>query len=83
VLVWGWEAKNETSRSDSDHRLERIWADYESIEPYITPEKVGKSEMDVTIEYANSRPFQDILPEELHIPRVNSTTFTTSTTRGY
>lgn len=24
--------------SDSDHRVERIWADYESIEAYITPE---------------------------------------------
>ena len=24
--------------SDSDHRVERIWADYESVEAYITPE---------------------------------------------
>lgn len=59
----GVEAKNDKLPSDSDHRLERIWADYESIEPYITPEKVGKSEMDVTVEYVpsvilTSRPFQ-------------------------
>ena len=48
---------------DSDHRLERIWADYESIELYITPEKVERSEMDVKVEYipsvvSTSRPFQ-------------------------
>lgn len=57
------EVKNDTLPSDSDHRLERIWADYESIEPYITPEKVERSEMDVTVEYmpsviSTSRPFQ-------------------------
>ena len=51
--------------SDSDHRLERIWADYESIEPYITPEKVeaDRSETEVKIEYippviSTSRPFE-------------------------
>ena len=29
--------------SDSDHRVERIWADYESAEAYITPEAVPAS----------------------------------------
>ncbi|KAF9557800.1 ARM repeat-containing protein [Agrocybe pediades] len=37
--------------SDSDHRLERIWADYESIEPYIIPEANPDAEMDVKVEY--------------------------------
>lgn len=32
------EGKSETLPSDSDHRIERVWADYESIEPYIVPE---------------------------------------------
>ena len=59
----GNEAKNDVLPSDSDHRLERIWADYESIELYITPEKVERSEMDVKVEYmpsviSTSRPFQ-------------------------
>lgn len=59
----GNEVKNDVLPSDSDHRLERIWADYESIELYITPEKVERSEMDVKVEYmpsviSTSRPFQ-------------------------
>jgi len=59
----GPEMKSDTLPSDSDHRLERIWADYESIEPYITPENVEKNEMDVKVEYmpaivSTSRPFQ-------------------------
>jgi phosphoinositide-3-kinase, regulatory subunit 4 len=59
----GSEVKSDTLPSDSDHRLDRIWADYESIEPYITPENVERSEMDVKVEYIPSvistcRPFQ-------------------------
>jgi phosphoinositide-3-kinase, regulatory subunit 4 len=59
----GTEVKSDAFPSDSDHRLERIWADYESIELYITPEKVERSEMDVKVEYmpsviSTSRPFQ-------------------------
>lgn len=59
----GTEVKNDTLPSDSDHRLERIWTDYESIELYITPEKVERNEMDVKVEYmpfmvSTSRPFQ-------------------------
>ena len=58
----GTEVKSDVLPSDSDHRLERIWADYESIELYITPEKVERSEMDVKVEYmpsvvSTSRPF--------------------------
>lgn len=40
--------------SDSDHRLERIWADYESIEPYIVPESTEEPSMDVKIEYTTA-----------------------------
>ncbi|KAJ3515360.1 hypothetical protein NLJ89_g1813 [Agrocybe chaxingu] len=67
------ESKSESLPSDSDHRLERIWSDYASIEPYIAPETVSSPDMDVKVEYvpaldATSKPFQDILPVELHIP---------------
>ncbi|CAK5279344.1 unnamed protein product [Mycena citricolor] len=58
--------------NDSDHRMDRIWGDYESVEPYLVPETV----MDVKVEYATtaslSRPFQDILPVELSIPNRES-----------
>ncbi|KAJ7057004.1 hypothetical protein C8F01DRAFT_1153032 [Mycena amicta] len=54
--------------SDSDHRMERIWSDYEST--------VEEPVMDVKVEYTSSigvsRPFQDILPVELHIPNRES-----------
>lgn len=40
--------------SDSYHRLERIWADYESIEPYIVPEPTEESSIDVKIEYTST-----------------------------
>ena len=57
------ELSSDALPSHSDHRLDRIWADYESIEPYIMPENVERSEMDVKIEYMRSlistaRPFQ-------------------------
>ncbi|KAF4603205.1 Serine/threonine-protein kinase [Pleurotus pulmonarius] len=58
--------------NDSDRRIERIWADYESIEPYIMVENVDETIMDVKVEYGSSampyKPFQDILPVELSIP---------------
>lgn len=48
--------------SDSDHRMERIWADYESVEPYLEPENEEDPVMDVTVDYlssaAVSKPFQ-------------------------
>ncbi|KAF4612681.1 hypothetical protein D9613_011717 [Agrocybe pediades] len=71
------EGKLDALPSDSDHRLERIWADYESIEPYIIPEANPDAEMDVKVEYmpsvnTNTRPFQDILPVELNIPNRES-----------
>ncbi|KAF9450029.1 ARM repeat-containing protein [Macrolepiota fuliginosa MF-IS2] len=71
------DASHDVLPSDSDHRLERVWADYESIEPYITQEVSEEApEMDVKIEYSTlallSKPFQDILPVELHIPNRDS-----------
>lgn len=48
--------------NDSDHRMDRIWADYESVEPYLTTENVDETVMDVKVEYASSsgrsKPFQ-------------------------
>ena len=60
----GNEVKSDLLPSDSDHRLERIWGDYESIEPYILPESSPAPDMDVTVEYPPSvdsragKPFQ-------------------------
>jgi phosphoinositide-3-kinase, regulatory subunit 4 len=55
--------------------VERIWADYESVEPYLVPD-VGDG-MEETIklekgEYGTSTPFQDVLPVELHVPNRDS-----------
>lgn len=48
--------------NESDRRIERIWADYESIEPYIMVENVNETIMDVKVEYGSSamphKPFQ-------------------------
>ncbi|KAF9254440.1 hypothetical protein L218DRAFT_1082334 [Marasmius fiardii PR-910] len=67
---------NEILPSESDNRLERIWADFESIEPYITSDMMEDSPMDVKVNYisstSTSRPFQDVLPIELHIPNRDS-----------
>ncbi|KAF5325055.1 hypothetical protein D9619_009624 [Psilocybe cf. subviscida] len=73
------EGKSETLPSDSDHRIERVWADYESIEPYIIPEATPaattenmKVEFLPAIIHSASVPFQDILPVELNIPNRES-----------
>lgn len=47
----GNELRSDILPSDSDHRLERIWGDYESIEPYIFSESPPAPDMDVTVEY--------------------------------
>lgn len=48
--------------SDADHRIERLWADFESVEPYITPDAGEQTVMDVKVDYVaspgSSRPFQ-------------------------
>ncbi|KAF9530534.1 hypothetical protein CPB83DRAFT_905184 [Crepidotus variabilis] len=77
TLPSGNEIKFEALPSDSDHRLERIWSDYESIEPYIAPEHSRSPDTDVKVEFLpnlshDGRPCQDILPVELHIPNHES-----------
>ncbi|KAF7292927.1 hypothetical protein MIND_01191800 [Mycena indigotica] len=70
------ESSTDVLPSDSDHRMERIWADYESVETYLIPESAEETVMDVKVEYNStigmSRPFQDILPIEIHIPNRES-----------
>ncbi|KAI1788273.1 hypothetical protein LXA43DRAFT_1025990 [Ganoderma leucocontextum] len=67
---------NDPLPSDSDHRMERIWADYESVEPYLINDAMEETVMDVKIDYVpqliSSRPFHDVLPVELNIPNRES-----------
>ncbi|KAJ3716433.1 hypothetical protein C8R42DRAFT_697915 [Lentinula raphanica] len=67
----------DTLPNASDLRMDRIWEDFESIEPYLTADIVEEPVMDIKIDYHStttsvSRPFQDILPIELHIPNRDS-----------
>jgi phosphoinositide-3-kinase, regulatory subunit 4 len=42
--------------------MERIWADYESVEPYLAPDAAEEIIMDVKVDYtsptSSSKPFQ-------------------------
>ncbi|KAK7461133.1 Serine/threonine-protein kinase [Stygiomarasmius scandens] len=63
--------------SDSDHRMERLWSDFDGVEPYLVSDTVEETvTMDVKIDYNAStrisKPFQDILPVELCIPNRES-----------
>ncbi|KAG2366341.1 hypothetical protein BDR07DRAFT_1606901 [Suillus spraguei] len=64
--------------SDSDHRLERIWEEYENVDPYLLDDTdVEKTVMDVKVEFGNnvtgpSKPFQDVFPVSMHIPSYSS-----------
>ena len=40
--------------NDSDHRMQRMWADYESVEPYLVPDATEEPVMDVNIDYDSS-----------------------------
>ncbi|KAK0194518.1 hypothetical protein F5146DRAFT_1036233 [Armillaria mellea] len=70
------DPSNEPLPSDSDHRMQRMWNDYESVEPYLVPDNTEDTVMDVKVDYSSpmstSRPFQDILPVELQIPNRES-----------
>ncbi|KAI0058381.1 ARM repeat-containing protein [Artomyces pyxidatus] len=74
-----------TLPSDADHRMERIWADYESVEPYLVEDAGEETVMDVRVEYgpaeSTSRPFQDVLPVELYVPNRESKLLRTFPTR--
>lgn len=52
---------NDPLPSDSDHRMERIWADYESVEPYLISDTMEETVMNVKVDYVpqliSSRPF--------------------------
>ncbi|KAI0267262.1 hypothetical protein BC834DRAFT_870444 [Gloeopeniophorella convolvens] len=71
---------------DADHKLEKIWADYESIEPYLVEESGNDTVTDVRVDYAPvetaGRPFQDVLPVELHIPNRDSKLLRTTRLRS-
>ncbi|KAH6910746.1 other/VPS15 protein kinase [Coprinopsis sp. MPI-PUGE-AT-0042] len=73
----GADATPESMANDSDHRMERIWEDYESIEPYLCSEPSEDRKMDMQIDYtsgvsADFKALQDVIPVELHIPNRDS-----------
>ncbi|CAL1709651.1 unnamed protein product [Somion occarium] len=85
VGVGAGDVFTEPLPSDSDHRMERIWSDYESLEPYILPNPSDDGEYPektvkdpVAVDYANpsagilGKPLQDIFPVELDIPNRES-----------
>lgn len=70
------ENSPDTFPSDSDHRMERLWADYESVEPYLVEDAGQETIMNVRVDYGplplTSKPFQDVLPVELNVPNRDS-----------
>jgi len=48
------EIPGEVLPSDSDHRMERIWADYESVEPYLTPDAGEETVSNLKVDYTSS-----------------------------
>ncbi|KAG6834307.1 hypothetical protein H0H93_010579, partial [Arthromyces matolae] len=68
----------EARPSEADHRIEKLWADYESVEPYLLVESADEHPPNITVDFTTtttslSRPYQDVLPVELHIPNRDST----------
>lgn len=47
---------------DADHKMEKIWADYESIEPYLLEDNGENTVTDIRVDYApaetQGKPFQ-------------------------
>jgi phosphoinositide-3-kinase regulatory subunit 4 len=47
---------------DADHKMEKIWADYESIEPYLLEDTGENTVTDIRVDYApadtQGKPFQ-------------------------
>lgn len=62
--------------SDSDHRLEKIWTEYDSVEPYLLTEAVEQTVTKTRgepLSTTNSiRRLEDIFPVELHIPNYDA-----------
>ncbi|KAJ8472505.1 hypothetical protein ONZ45_g16629 [Pleurotus djamor] len=71
------EAYNAAIPNDSDIRVERIWADFDTIEPCIAVDHGEETVTGIKIDYGISsvsyKPFQDILPVELFLPNRPST----------
>ena len=71
------DAPSDALPSDSDHRMERIWADYESVEPFLALDAGEEAVMmDAKVEHMSSanslQAFEDIIPVELSIPNRDS-----------
>ncbi|KAF9516566.1 hypothetical protein BS47DRAFT_1371689 [Hydnum rufescens UP504] len=65
-----------TIPTDSDHRIERIWADFDSVEPLLADERVEETVTELVprtpVSQLSSRAFQEIFPVEVHIPNRSS-----------
>jgi len=55
---------------DADHKMEKIWADYESVEPYLLEDTGENTVTDVRVDYApaetQGKPFQTLLGHSSH-----------------
>lgn len=75
IATSGIDVPSDALPSDSDHRMERIWADYESVEPYLVPDIMEETVMDVKVDYSAtvsiSRPFQ--VRRSRHVDEILST----------
>ncbi|KAH7106720.1 ARM repeat-containing protein [Auriculariales sp. MPI-PUGE-AT-0066] len=57
--------------TDADHRIERIWSEFEGTEPYLVPEPHGEDavhEPSASTSSTSRQPFQAVYPVELNIP---------------
>ena len=67
------DVSNEPLPSDSDRRMERIWSDFESVEPFLSIDSTEEPVMDVKVDYMPSmgsyKPFQvriaSFIPEQV------------------
>lgn len=48
------ESTAESLPNDSDHKLGKLWADYESVEPYLVPDTTEETIMNVKLEYTTT-----------------------------
>ncbi|KAF8128699.1 hypothetical protein EV363DRAFT_1433081 [Boletus edulis] len=68
------EGAGEAVPTDSDHRIERIWEDYASVEPHLLPpQQLDRTTADVRVDYGIAIPsslnlHQDIFPVSFQIP---------------
>lgn len=64
------DVSNEPLPSDSDRRMERIWSDFESVEPFLSIDTAVEPVMDVKVDYMPSmgsyKPFQVCTKRSTH-----------------